>query len=154
MSAKTGFFVTIAVAIMLFVVMAFMMNGAPNAQAAPLAAPTPVTVYASGVAADVPVFYNTTVITQNGNSSVQAIQNHEKIDLQYILDETIVNTVTLKLQFSNDGTNWVDGPTIASGATADANAMQQYNLFGKQARINTAVTNAYPLTLTVIGVAK
>ena len=71
-----------------------------------------------------------------------------------MLDQTNVNTVTLTLQFSNDGENWTDGAALATSNAADAALLQQVNVFGKYARVYANVTNSNPLTVTVIGVLK
>jgi len=79
------------------------------------------------------------------------------MDLQWGIDQTLLttmNTTTLKLQFSNDGVNWIDGASFVSANVADANDMQQYAIFGRYARVYADVSNTNPLTLTVIGVAK
>ena len=130
-----------------------------NIAAAPMAAPTPVTVtYSAGPSGvldflRVPVSY-----TADFNTSALTIQEFPAADFQYTIDQTavssVVNTTTLILQFSNDNTNWTTGPTIASAITADGSVMQQYALFGRYARINVDVANTNPITISVVAVAK
>jgi len=157
MRARQMIFGSLAVAVVLFAALVMTMTGPANVTAAPAAAPTPVSVNHAGTFADVPVFYSTQVLTADGGSSVQNIQNHQVVDLQWGIDQTLLttmNTTTLKLQYSNDAVNWIDGPSFVSANVADANDMQQYAIFGRYARVYADVSNANPLTLTVIGVAK
>lgn len=157
MRARQTIFAAVAVAVMLFAALALSMTGPANVTAAPAAAPTPVSVNHAGTFADVTNFYVTSVVTADGNGSVQNVQNHQIMDLQWVIDQTLLttmNTTTLKLQFSNDGANWIDGPSFVSANVADANDMQQYAVFGRYARVNADVSNTNPLTLTIIGVAK
>jgi len=157
MRARQMIFGSLAVAVVLFAALVLTMTGPANVTAAPSAAPTPVSVNHAGTFADVPVFFSTQVLTADGGSSVQNIQNHQVVDLQWGIDQTLLttmNTTTLKLQFSNDGVNWIDGASFVSANVADANDMQQYAIFGRYARVYADVSNTNPLTLTVIGVAK
>ena len=157
MRARQMIFGSLAVAVVLFAALVLSMTGPANVTAAPSAAPTPVSVNHAGTFADVPVFWSTQVVTADGGSSLQNIQNHQVVDLQWGIDQTLLttmNTTTLKLQFSNDGVNWIDGASFVSANVADANDMQQYAIFGRYARVYADVSNTNPLTLTVIGVAK
>ncbi len=126
-----------------------------SAIAAPLAAPTPVI---SGWNADnsrYPVnFWLTEVITADGGTEAFTLANYEALDLQYVIDQTSVNTMTLKLQHSNDGSHWTDGASIVASNAADANALNQFANFGLYSRVYADVTNTNPVTVSVIGVAK
>lgn len=126
----------------------------PSASASDLFAPTPITIYASGVRADPVGFFAKKVLTQTSNSPALTVADHEKADVQVVLDKTAAQTVTLKLQFSNDGLNWVDGATIGNALVADTNTLVQHALFGRFARVNAALTSANPVTITVAAVAK
>ncbi len=157
MRARQMIFGSLAVAVVIFAALVLSMTGPANVTAAPSAAPTPVSINHAGTFADVPVFWSTQVVTADGGSSLQNIQNHQVVDLQWGIDQTLLttmNTTTLKLQFSNDGVNWIDGASFVSANVADANDMQQYAIFGRYARVYADVSNTNPLTLTVIGVAK
>lgn len=157
MRARQMIFGSLAVAVVIFAALVLSMTGPANVTAAPSAAPTPVSINHAGTFADVPVFWSTQVVTADGGSSLQNIQNHQVVDLQWGIDQTLLttmNTTTLKIQFSNDGVNWIDGASFVSANVADANDMQQYAIFGRYARVYADVSNTNPLTLTVIGVAK
>lgn len=126
-----------------------------NLSAAPAAAPTPISVTYSATPGKVLEFLRVpTAYTADFNTSPLTVLDFEAVDLQYVIDQTTTNTTTLKLQFSNDGTNWVDGATVASANAADANVMAQHAVFGRLARINVDVTNSNPITISVIAVGK
>jgi hypothetical protein len=155
MNTRTGF-VGLAV-VMLVGLFALMTLSTPGAQAGPLAAPTPVAgTYTGGTLARSVTLYDSTVTTSTafGGNGVSVLTG-DRIDLQYVIDQpTSVNTMTLKLQFSNDLVNWIDGATIVTDNAADANVMQQYAVFGNYARINIAGANTNEATVKVIGVLK
>jgi hypothetical protein len=134
----------------------FGLMGMPQAgmvQAAPAAIPTPVSVTPGNGAPQVAPFWQATALTASG-AGAEAIIAGEKVDLQWVIDQATVNTVTLKLQFSNDSTNWVDGATFVTNNAADAGDMQQYAVFGRYLRAYATVVNTNPVTVTVIGVVK
>lgn len=146
----------IVVVMTLVLMVAFIATlGGNGASAAPSLIPTPVSVSSRGtsLAKDV-MLYDASVMTTAVASNAQGVAEHEIIDLQWLIDQTDVNTATIKLQFSNDGTNWVDGATAVSSNAADAGDMQQFALFGKFVRAHTTLANTNPVTITLIGVAK
>lgn len=145
------------IALVLVAALVFSLSGgaADRAMAAPVPAPTPVTATDSGGNNSVATFWAAEAMTATGTSSIQNVIDHERIDLQYVIDQgTTPNTLTLKLQFSNDGTNWIDGATVVSSNAADANAMQQFAVFGRYARLHATAGNSESVTVTAIGVAK
>lgn len=146
----------VAGAVLLLALLVLSIGGGPQANAAPMAAPTPVAgTYTGGTLARAVTLYSGVIATSTAvNGSGVSILTGDRVDLQYVIDQTAVNTVTAKLQFSNNGTNWVDGATFATANAADANDMQQYNVFGALARVNVAATNTNPVTVTVIAVVK
>lgn len=155
---KYGFLIA-AIAIVGVAVLLGAMSSAQAANPQPLFAPTPVSVNARNAdQSDVLTFYGTQVLTADGNSTGLNVQNADIVDLQVTTDQTAVagapNTTTLKLQFSNDGINWVDGATVATANDADATSLQQYAVFGKLARVNADVANTNPVTVSVIAVTK
>ena len=147
-----GAFALVLVAALIF----SMSSVAPDtAMAAPAPAPTPVSATDSGGNNAVVTFWSGEALTATGASSVQNVMDFERVDLQTTIDQgTTPNTVTLKLQFSNDGTNWIDGATVVTANVADAGAMQQYALFGRYARLYATAGNSESVTVTAIGVAK
>lgn len=127
----------------------------PNAYAAPNLVPTPVAgVIAGSPSAQNAVWMSNLVLTTDGNSRSVNLGNYAKADVQVVVDRTLVNTTTLKLQFSNDNTNWTDGATIGSALVNDTSTLAQYAIFGRYTRVNADVTNSNPITITVLGLAK
>ncbi len=127
----------------------------------PLAIPTPVTAPAHSTAPNAPefpLFFNAKPLAADTRSSCFEVPEYSAIDLQWLIDQTIVdttaNTITLKLQYSNDNLNYVDGASFVSANVADAGDMQQYNLFGRYTCIYADVSNTQTVTVTVIGTVK
>ena len=143
------------VALVLLLALGLMVQGPAPATAAPAAAPTPVASVIAAPAAGVPlVFLQNTVLTADDNSAALSVLDFDKVDLQLVVDHSTNNTTTFTLQFSNDNINWVDGAVFGSAVAADANTLNQYAVFGEYARVNTNMTSAAPMTVTVIGVGK
>lgn len=140
----------------MLVVMALMLGSVQRVQAEPLAIPTPVSVPASRLVTPLyPVtFLNNVAVTADRRSSIVQLPGYNTLDLQWVVDVGTLNTTTLKLQYSNDGNNWVDGASFASAVVADANSMNQYNVYGRYTAVYVDVTNSNPITITLIGVAK
>lgn len=122
--------------------------------AAPMAAPTPVTQTQRGAPGVLSFWGSPTALTADGNSAVLDVADFEIMDLHYVIDQGTTNTITLKIQMSNDNVNWTDGTTIVTNNAADTSVMQQYHVFGRFARINADVVNANAVTVTVISLGK
>ena len=126
--------------------------------AGPLAIPTPLAVAnfpaTSARLAKTATLWNGTALTASGASPAIDIAGYGLADVQVVIDVGTVNTTTVKLQFSNNNSNWVDGVAIASAITADTNTLAQYVLFGRYVRAYATLTNSNPITMTVIGLAK
>ncbi len=145
--------IVIAVA---FMVAITLIGGQVEVEAGPLAAPTPLVTGYNGESVYYPVkFFDSQVITADGGSTVFVLPKYEALDIMYVIDQpTSVNTCTLKLEHSNDATNWTDGLTIVDANAADADGLNQFTNFGIYTRVYADVTNTNELTVTVIGVAK
>lgn len=130
------------------------VNAAPPASG-PLVAVTPAG-QAQAVAGKLLPWLSGAVITTGTAtcSAEQNIMNNQQADVQYVIDQGTVNTVTLKLKFSNDGTNWVNGDTLVSANAADASGLIRYTMLGRYACVEYDATNTNPLTITVIGVGR
>lgn len=74
----------------------------------------------------------------------------EEADLFYRIDHGTVNTISLELEVSPDGTNWYDdpiSPTLLSANAADANGViQDIPVHGHQFRIVANVTTTDTVT--------
>ena len=150
---------SVAFAALLFAAFALAFQGtASAANPGPLAAPTPVSVTGNTGRGQAAVLWQAKVITEDTATGAMDILNYSKADVQWLVDQTAVagapNTTTVKLQFSNNGVNWIDGPALAANSAADTNDMQQYAVFGRYARVSPTFANTQPVTVTVIGVAK
>jgi hypothetical protein len=141
--------------VMAVLVLAALGLNTQSSQAAPMAAPTPISIPVQArVAPEYPVFFNTKVITVSTRSDCFEVADYSAVDLHWIIDETDANSTTLKLQYSNNNTSYVDGLSFVSNAVADAEAMNQYPLFGRWACVYAALVGNQTVTVTVIGTVK
>lgn len=121
-----------------------------EAAAAPPAAPTPVVTGYSNDNVQPPklFFANGDTLTQSTNTASFQLAEAEALDIHLVLvGATDTNTVTVKLQHSNDNSNWVDGATIGAVITT-TNDMNQYANFGYYTRINVAPTTTDTVTIS------
>ncbi len=136
----------------------FAMVPSGSTQAAPSFAPTPVAAVQRSLAPEFPVFFNAKVLTADTRSNCFEVPDYAVVDLQYIVDQTLVdlaaNTTTLTLQWSNDNSNFVNGLAVATNNITDTNDLQQFQLFGRHACVYADVSNTNPVTVTVLGVVK
>ena len=153
-------YATAAAAVILVASLLAVVALAPSGstQAAPSFAPTPVAAVNRTNSPEFPVFFNTKVLTADTRSDCFEVPDYSVVDLQYIVDQTLValapNTTTLTLQWSNDNSNYVNGLAVATNNITDTNDLQQFQLFGRHACVYADVTNTNPVTLTVLGVVK
>ena len=158
---KTGrAYATAAAAVVLVasLLAAFAMVPAGSTQAAPSFAPTPVAAVQRAANPEFPVFFTNKVLTADTRSSCFEVPDYSVIDLQYNIDQTLVettaNTTTLTIQFSNDLVTFVDGLNAVADNAADASGMVQLQLFGRHTCVYANVSNTLPVTITVNGVVK
>lgn len=154
MSNSNKMILSVVGALVVALVVLALFMPAPSMQAAPAAAPTPA---ASGFASRAPTeltWSSGVATTADGGSTALQVAGYTVADIQYVIDQGTTNTVTLKLQFSNDNVNWTDGATLVTDNAADAAALSQQAVFGKWARVYKDVTNTNPVTVTVIGILK
>lgn len=158
MKSNRGMAALAGMLIFALVMFAGVFYGAPErAEAAPSGAPTPVTIYSGAGAPQVANFLNARrVITSNViYSSIQNLQNSEKIDLQWVVAQSTPNALSIQLQYSNDGVNWIGGPyAIATPNATPQNDMQQFPVFGRYGRIAVDTAITAPVTVTVLGLGK
>lgn len=128
-----------------------------RAEAAPAGAPTPVTIYSGSGQPQIGNFLNARRVTTSSvvYSGAQNLQNSEKIDLQWVVAQATPNALSIQLQYSNDGVNWIGGPyAIATPNATPQNDMQQFPVFGRYGRIAVDAASTDPVTVTVIGLGK
>jgi len=144
-----------ALAAVMLVVMALLFSvPAPVTYADTV--PTPISAQAgSGTTGYLVVtFASASAKTADGGSSAFQLPGYDSLDIQYVVDQGTVNTTTIKLQYSNDNSNWSDGPNIVAANAADADSMVQAANMGRYTRVYFDVTNSNAVTWTVIAVAK
>lgn len=161
MKTSTSKIAILALTVAFLMVVGVMAISFSTAQAdipGPLAAPTPVSVNPGSGVGQNAVLWSSKVITQDTATSSMSVQNYGKADIQYLVDQTIVaaaaNTTTVKLQFSNDGVNWVDGINLVAANVADGGDMNQFAVFGSRMRLYADVSNTNPVTWTLGVTAK
>jgi hypothetical protein len=101
-------------------------------------------------------FENDTTTSDEASNAIQLV-NYELLDVQWTIDQHSAsppNTTTLRIEYSNDNTNWSDGPTLVSNNTADGDGMLQVANLGRYTRVYADHTGSSLLTLTVKAIAK
>lgn len=94
-------------------------------------------------------FIQTDTVTVAQTSPGYNLPSYSVADIQWVLDFTGAETVTCKLQFSNNNVNWADGVDIVAAASADVIDMDQFNLFGRYARVVCTPVGSTAYTVTV-----
>lgn len=154
---KHGMTIAIAVATLaVMVLVSLLMPSAPrDVTAAPVAAPTPLSVSQSSELPTLTTLFDGVAITSDTRACATS-RYFDKADIHYILDQgqTTINTTTLTLEFSNNRTSWPDGVNIVASNAADAEDLNQFNVFGEQTCVLVNVTNSDPITTTVIVLMK
>jgi hypothetical protein len=149
--------VPVAAMVALMLLMVVAMLGNPVAPVSADTVPTPISAQAGSGSTDFlnVTFWSADSVAASAASNALQLPGYDSIDLQYVIDQpTSVNTTTIKVQWSNDNTNWSDGPTIVSANAADADSMIQIANMGRYTRLYATVTNTETLTITAKGVAK
>ena len=145
---------TVSLVILLgFMMLAAAMLSLPT-QAAPAAAPTPISAPgAAGTPTNV-VFWDRTALDADTQSPAFEGAAYNRLDLQYTIDQGTVNTTTLTFQTSCTGRDWDAGVAIVSNNVADASGVVVLPNSCRYQSINANVTNSNPVTITVLGIAK
>lgn len=158
MKSNRGMAALLGTLIFALVLFAGAFYGGPqSAEAAPAAAPTAITIYSGAGSPQVANFLNARRIvnTTPVYSVQQNLQSSEKVDLQWVVTQATPNAVSIQLQYSNDGVNWIGGPyPISTPNATPQNDMQQYPVFGRYGRIAVVASNTNPVTVTVLGLGK
>lgn len=145
------------IAALMLVVGGFSVLLAPEegAYAAPPAAPTPVAELVERQDASYFVFVPATAITADAGTSARDVRGFNTLDVQYVIDHGTVNTTTLTVQYSIDNSHWTDGANLVAANAADADAVvARVPVFGRYMRIYRNVTNANPITITLVAVGR
>jgi len=123
-------------------------------QAAPPAAPTPIANLVNSSDALNVTFQSATALAADTNTGGSQLPTYEWIDIQHVIDQGTVNTTTITIQFSNDNSNWVNGPAIVTDNAADATDITRVPIFGRYVRFNQNLATTDTITITLIGLAK
>ena len=145
----------------LLLVLALLMalQPVPSSVAAPAGAPTPVGINFGNSSAPSAVlnFWSGGVkaLTASERASCFELAQYDVLDLQYAVDVGDTQTVTLKLQHTNDRSTYADGLAVGGTITTDAAVtMQQYAIFGRDTCIYATLATTAPVTVTLVGVAR
>lgn len=106
-----------------------------------------------------PVTVNSAAIAADANfGAVEWPGGATEADLFYRIDQGTVNTTSLELEISPDGTNWYDdpiSPTLLTDNAADANGIiQDIPIHGWQFRLVANTTNTNTITPALIVVIR
>ena len=145
-----------ALVLILLAVATFSMSSPANVEAAPAAAPTPVS---AGVRTSDPgqyylFFSDQTVGEATQSTNCFELGDYTLADVYYEIDVTDAQTVTLYMQFGNTEANMVTGAAFASAVVTDTTGMQQVQLFGRYACAYATVVSTATVGITVDAWAK
>ena len=129
---------------------AMVGGGGTTALAAP---PTPVSITQPvGLSPQLYTLFSG-VVTTSTQGTCRELGKWAVADIQTVIDVSNTQTVTLKMQYSNDGVNLVDGANIVA-ASADTNTLTQLPLFARYACAYATLGSTNTVTVTVTGWAK
>lgn len=139
-------------ALLLAAMFGVMVGGGGNAALA--AAPTPVSITQPvGLNPQLYTLFSGTAITASAQGSCWELGKWAVADVQTNIDVSDTQTVTVKIQYSNDGTTLVDGANVATGS-ADASTFYQAPLFGRFACAYVTLGTSNAVTVNVSAWAK
>ncbi len=129
---------------------AMVGGGGTTALAAP---PTPVSITQPvGLSPQLYTLFSG-VVTTSTQGTCRELGKWAVADIQTVIDVSNTQTVTLKMQYSNDGVNLVDSANIVA-ASADTNTLTQLPLFARYACAYATLGSTNTVTVTVTGWAK
>ncbi len=148
---KTNSYVKIAAFFLAMFIIAVLLFPAMPSYALPPAAPTPISnVVDFAEKSRVRTVYATTAIAADTNTASFCFgDEYQQADYQVTIDQTNVNTISVIIEFSNDGTNWDVGPTVVTANEADATDISRVALFGLCQRFDLDVSNSETVTVGI-----
>jgi hypothetical protein len=147
--------VALAAFAFLLALSALLNSGATPSYADTVPTPAAVQAGSGGTGWLAVTFDSADAMTADEGSSGFQLAGYDTLDVQFIVDQgTSTNTTTVNVQWSNDNSNWSDGPAIVSANSADADGMVQVANMGRYTRIYYNVTNTNTVTWTVKAIAK
>ena len=142
-----------SIAVLLFAALLVGINGG-GVTPALAAAPTPVSITQPvGLSPQLYTLFSGTAITASAQGACWELGKWAVADVQSIIDVSDTQTVTVKIQYSNNGTSLVDGMNLATGS-ADASTFVQAPLFGRYACAYITLGTSAPVTVGVTAWAK
>jgi hypothetical protein len=146
MTMKTLFTTFAALCLIAVVALMTMIDTRPSVYAAPSNAPlwaiTPVGVenpITGGVGNIVPMV--TAAVTADGRVC-KDMREWTQYDIQTVVEwASTPDTITLKLEHSNDNTNYVDGPVLVSTVVANTDALNRYDNYGAFTCVSYDIAN-------------
>jgi hypothetical protein len=150
---RKGLFVILAALVLGVLALSALFTG-PASPSYADTVPTPVAAQNAAGGHVFVTFHDGTAIAADTNSSAFQLYPYPVIDYQWVIDQGTTNTTTLTIQWSNDNTNWSDGPALVSNNASDADGMVQAANMGRYTRVSADVTNTNDITITVKAVAK
>ena len=142
-----------SIAVLLFAALLVGMNGG-GVTPALAAAPTPVSITQPvGLNPQLYTLYSGTAVTASAQGTCWELGKWAVADVQTKIDVSDTQTVTVKIQYRNNGTDLVDGANVATGS-ADATTLYQAPLFGRFACAYVTLGTSAPVTVSVSAWAK
>lgn len=156
MSKTSKFFGALFVAAFLLLgLLSLMSDSRPFAYAAPQKVPlwavTPVGVENLVTGKTGPLIpLVTAALTADGRRCLDT-REYNQLDVQTVVEwNSTPDTLTLKIEHSNDQANYVDGPVIAATLVANNDYLNRYDTYGAYTCINWDVANASATTYPVV----
>ncbi len=122
------------------------------AAAAPPAAPTAVANLTYSPDRNYFDLFSEVTVATTTHTSIADISAQEWCDFEYVVDQAIdgveANTSTATIEYSNDRTNWVDGPALVTNNAADASDLTREPVFGRYMQVEISTTSTSTATPT------
>ena len=155
---STRFWLVAFVAAVLFVALLGVMASPQASEAAPMPAPTPVSVNRTGYEPMDVTFFDAQSVTADTTSTCVALANYERADIYYnvTIDGSNVNTSTLTMRFGSSPAELASGVDLQAATAVSVTAVQQVQLFHRYAciLIDTTDTSTGTVTVTAKALAK
>ena len=136
----------LVLAVLIIVGVALLPQQPGVVQAAPAAAPTPVSVTRPANSAGYITFnpFTDAKLTADTGSTCFDVANYSVIDALFVVDQRVTNAITLTTRWGIDSTNLVNGVNIVAARSTDGSDMQQVQVFGRYFCVLAEVSNANP----------
>ncbi len=144
-----GFLVALVLGLALVAVALIGISGAPPVQALSV---TPVANLTYSPDRNYFDLFDEKTVATTTHTSIADISAQEWCDFEYVVNQAIdgveANTSTATIEFSNDKSNWVDGPALVTDNAADASDMTRLPIFGRYMQVEISTTSTSTATPT------